>query len=67
LQKEGYPEEMECIVQERAWIDESLILEWIKKDWLPLAEHNNKVKYLIIYECCSNLTAAVRKSFAGRT
>jgi transposase-like protein len=64
LRKDGYPEEMEYGVQERAWMDESLMLEWIEKVWKPLAKLNNKVKYMILDECRSHLTAAVRKAFA---
>jgi hypothetical protein len=37
----------------------------IEKVWKPLAKLNNKVKYLILVECRSHLTAAMRKAFAN--
>jgi transposase-like protein len=61
--KEGYPEEMEYSVQERAWMDEALMLEVINKIWRP-ATLGNSIKYLILDECRSHLTVAVRKALA---
>jgi DDE superfamily endonuclease len=61
--KEGNPEEMEYDVQERAWMDEALMYEWIKKIWKPVTIHNN-IMYLILDECRSHLAMAVRKVFA---
>jgi DDE superfamily endonuclease len=65
MQKEGYPEEMEYGVQERAWMDEALMLEWIQKIWQLMTQCSNKVTYLILDECCVHSTAAVRKYFVG--
>jgi DDE superfamily endonuclease len=61
--KKGSPEEMEYGVQERAWMDEALMLEWINKIWRPATLGNN-ITYLILDECRSHLTVAVRKAFA---
>jgi DDE superfamily endonuclease len=54
---------MECGGQKRAWVDEALMLVWINKIWRPVTVHNN-ITYLILDECCSHLTMAVRKTFA---
>jgi DDE superfamily endonuclease len=45
--KEECPEEMEYGVQERAWMDEALMLEWINKIWKPVTVHNN-ITYLLL-------------------
>jgi DDE superfamily endonuclease len=49
--------------QERAWMDEALILEWIQKIWQSMTQRSNKVTYLILYEFRLHLTTAVRKAF----
>ncbi len=61
--RDGYPEGMEFGVQEKAWMDEELMLEWIDKVWKPSKEHD-KIAYLILDECRSHMTADVRKAFA---
>jgi transposase-like protein len=61
--RDGYPDGMEFGVQDRAWMDEALMLEWIEKVWKPSISCN-KISYLILDECRSHLTAAVRKAFA---
>ncbi len=61
--KDGLPEDMEYGVQEKAWMDEELMLEWIQKVWKPTTQHNT-FSYLILDECRSHLTAKVRAAFA---
>jgi DDE superfamily endonuclease len=61
--RDGYLDGMEFGVQECAWMDEALMLEWIEKMWKPSISRN-KISYVILDECRSHLTAEVRKAFA---
>ncbi len=62
--RDGYPDDMEYGVQQKAWMDEALMLEWMEKIWQPETQHSNKVTYLILDEHRAHLTSAVRKAFA---
>jgi DDE superfamily endonuclease len=62
--KTGLPEQMEDGVQDRAWMDEILMLEWIKKVVKPATQHN-RFSYLILDECHSHLTVKVKAAFAS--
>ena len=57
-----YPEGIEYGVQEKAWMDEPLMLEWIDKVWKPEVVYNN-ITYLILDECQTHLTTKVRAAF----
>jgi DDE superfamily endonuclease len=63
LRKAGYPEEMVYGVQEPAWMDKELMMEWIQKIWHRLTQRSNKFTYLILNDCRLHLTAAVWKAF----
>ncbi len=60
---DGYPKDMVYGVQEKAWMDEELMLEWIEKVWKPEVEGNEQT-YLILDECRTHLTTSVRNAFA---
>jgi transposase-like protein len=62
--KSGLPDQMEYGVQDRAWMDEILMLEWIEKVWRPATQHN-RFSYLILDECRSHLTVKVKAAFAS--
>jgi DDE superfamily endonuclease len=59
---EGYPEDIRYGVQAKAWMDETLMLEWVEKVWKPEVEGKG-VTYLILDECRTHLTIAVRNAF----
>jgi DDE superfamily endonuclease len=61
--KEGYSEELEYGVQERALMDAAFMLECINKIWKPVIVQNN-ITYLILDECCSRVTISIRKALA---
>jgi DDE superfamily endonuclease len=61
--KDGFPGDIKYGVQDRIWMDEPLMLEWIEKIWKP-AVKDNKQTYLIMDECRTHLATSVWKAFA---
>lgn len=47
-------------VQEKAWMDEATMLKWVHTVWKPFADTIDGPKLLILDECPSHLTRAVR-------
>lgn len=61
---DGFPDDVELSVQPKAWMDEGQMLRWIDAVWKPHAVSQRKIVYLIMDECPSHLTSAVRRAFA---
>jgi DDE superfamily endonuclease len=55
---------MEFGVQEKAWMDEPLMLEWIEKIWKPEVKDKQQT-YLILYEYRTHLTKSVGNASAA--
>lgn len=55
----GYPEGMFYAVQEKAWMNEAKMLEWVEKVWRPFTETKTGMTYLIMDEFSAHKTAAV--------
>jgi hypothetical protein len=63
--KENLPDDCEYGVQEKAWMDESQMLLWIKNVWKPFTgARDGKLTYLILDECRTHMTTIVAKAFA---
>jgi DDE superfamily endonuclease len=55
---------MEFGVQEKAWMDKPLMLEWIEKIWKPEVKDKQQA-YLILDECRTHLTKSDQNAFAA--
>lgn len=64
----GYPEGVLLTVQERAWFDEPVMLEWIAMCWVPMVNERkasgDEVFLLILDECRTHMTVNVKLAFA---
>jgi hypothetical protein len=63
--KVGYPRMLEYGVQPKAWMDESLMLEWIDKVWKPHTTTIGSLTYLLLDECTVHMTDSVREAFTS--
>jgi hypothetical protein len=59
----GYPKTLVFAVQEKAWMDERTMLQWIDLVWAPFCEGKPRT-YLIMDEFSAHKTAAVMSRFA---
>jgi hypothetical protein len=60
----GFPEDCQYGVQEKAWMNEDQMLEWIKLVWKPFAvSRGSRLLYLILDECPTHLTSKVKRAF----
>jgi hypothetical protein len=55
-----YPQEQEYAVQERAWMDESKMLDWVERIWKPWAATKKGTTYLLMDEFASHMLAKVK-------
>ena len=55
-----YPPEQEYAVQERAWMDETKMLDWVERIWKPWAATKKGTTYLLMDEFASHMTAKVK-------
>jgi DDE superfamily endonuclease len=56
----SYPKEMEYAVQQRAWMDENQMLDWVERVWKPWAATKKGMTYLLMDEFSSHMTAKVK-------
>jgi DDE superfamily endonuclease len=66
MDRDGYPHGIKYSVQPKAWTEESNMLEWIDGVWSPHIQQQNTdggVSYLILDECQSHMTRAVKEVF----
>lgn len=62
--QEGYPDNCTYMVQEKAWFDEEVFIDWIENHWRPFLDLNKiEFAYLLIDECKVHMTARVRDCF----
>jgi DDE superfamily endonuclease len=56
---------MEYAVQQKAWMDEVKMIDWIERVWTPHIQRQQPdgVSYLILDECRTHLTAKVKDAF----
>jgi hypothetical protein len=60
----GYPKDVEMTVQEHAWFDEVVMLDWIERVWRrEVAVSKHDIYYLLLDSCTIHMTAKVRKAF----
>jgi DDE superfamily endonuclease len=59
--KAGLPQQLEYGVQKNAWVDESLMLEWIEKVWKPISLQHDQT-LLVIDAHTAHLTAQVNNA-----
>ena len=63
-EKVGYPDNCTYFVQEKAWFNEEVLLDWIENHWKPfLDQHGIEHAYLIIDSCKVHMTHDVREAF----
>jgi DDE superfamily endonuclease len=61
--KEGYPESVELAVQESAWFDELVMLDWIERVWKPFASKKDEKTFILLDEFKVHLTTKVKEAF----
>jgi DDE superfamily endonuclease len=62
---EGYTEECLYITQDKAWFDEQVMLNWIKRVWKKLIEQRSgKLTYLLLDEFAVHVTSKVLDALA---
>lgn len=61
----GLAEGITYTVQEKAWMDEARMLQWVDTVWKPFADSVDGPTMLILDECSSHLTAAVKERIAA--
>jgi DDE superfamily endonuclease len=64
--KVGFQVEMEYGAQKKAWMDEELMLQWVKKVGRPSIAQFDRT-YLLLDCCTSHLTTAVKAAFDNCT
>jgi DDE superfamily endonuclease len=58
----GYTDQCSYTVQNKAWFDEEVFLEWIEDYWRPFLDSNGiKWTYLLLNECTVHLTTVVKE------
>jgi hypothetical protein len=64
-EKKGYPGDCTYNVQEKAWFDEEVLIDWIENHWRPFLDlHKIEFAYLLLDKCKVHMTSRVRESFA---
>ena len=64
-QKYGLAEEIKYAVQEKGWMNERVMLQWIEEVWEPVMERNNYAPTLLILDSAgAHLTSDVRRALA---
>jgi transposase-like protein len=62
--REGYPIDCELTVQENAWFDKGVMLDWIERVWKrEVAVDPDEVYYLLIDSFTTHMTREVRQAF----
>jgi hypothetical protein len=60
----GFPTQMKYAVQNKAWMDEFTMLDWVEKVWKPFADSKEGMTYMILDEAASHMTRNVREAIA---
>jgi DDE superfamily endonuclease len=61
---DGYTEECLYACNEKAWFNETIMLQWIEKVWKPTVQaKNGRLTYLLLDECPVHMTANVIRAF----
>ena len=63
-EENGYAQGMFYTVQDKAWMDEKKMLEWIDKVWAPFCAER-PITMLILDEATCHLTGKVRRKIEG--
>jgi DDE superfamily endonuclease len=64
ISRKGYPDNIQLAVQESAWFDERIMLDWIEKVWRPFAVTGEKIYYLLLDNCPAHCTFKVKDAFS---
>jgi hypothetical protein len=60
----GYPKDVELAVQDNAWFDEVVMLDWIDRVWKrEVAVDPNEIYYLLLDSFTTHMTGPVRRAF----
>jgi DDE superfamily endonuclease len=60
----GYPKDVEMMVQNHAWFNEVVMLDWIKRVWKrEVAVSTHDIYYLLLHSCTIYMTAKVCTAF----
>jgi DDE superfamily endonuclease len=64
--KEGYPDDVVLAVQENAWFDEEIMLDWIENCWKKhtVEIDDKQMYYLILDSFAVHMTSKVREAFS---
>jgi DDE superfamily endonuclease len=54
--RKGCPDNVQLVVQESAWLDESIMLDWIEKVWRLFAVTGERIYYLLLDNCPAHCT-----------
>jgi DDE superfamily endonuclease len=60
----GYAKDVKMTVQEHAWFDEIVMLDWLEQVWKhEVAVSSHKIYYLMLDSCTIHMTVKVRQAF----
>jgi DDE superfamily endonuclease len=63
--RDGYPDGVELVVQEKAWFNKDVMLKWISIVWTPvMQQHINGLTLLLLDNFGVHMTAKVNSAFA---